>query len=117
MAEDEKKLMDSSSEEKTDDSSSEEDEKFLNETPTRKEVVNFITGVMEDKYMPTILGLISQLERSQKLNAILIETILLNKNVCTQEDLENATHGVLEAYKKELESQKTDSKSKTEEPK
>lgn len=61
-----------------------EDEQYMRGRPTRMEVANYVNALLEDKYMPMIQGQTS-------LGFMVIQAILIEKGICTGEEIEEIT--------------------------
>lgn len=61
-----------------------EDEQYMRGRPNRMEVVNYVNALLEDKYMPMIQGQTS-------LGFMVIQAILIEKGICTGEEIEEIT--------------------------
>lgn len=67
--------------------SQEELDAFLNETPTRGEVMNFVDGYMNEQVIPFLINLNN--DRINKLNGMIsiCQAILIDSGIITQEGL------------------------------
>lgn len=79
------------------------DEKYLQGKPTRLEVANYVNALLEQEYMPAIQNEIINNVNSMKLGIMILQGILVNKGICTGEEIEQLTNEFIENYKKELE--------------
>lgn len=61
-----------------------EDEQYMRGRPNRMEVANYVNALLEDKYMPMIQGQTS-------LGFMVIQAILIEKGICTSEEIEEIT--------------------------
>ena len=61
-----------------------EDEQYMRGRPNRMEVANYVNALLEDKYMPMIQGQTS-------LGFMVIQAILIEKGICTGEEIEEIT--------------------------
>lgn len=78
------------------------DEEFLNGTPTRHEVANYVNALFEEKYMPAIMKHFSQLECSVKLSITALQKILIQKGICTDTEIGETLNALVEEYKSEF---------------
>lgn len=88
-----KKLVELSKEDKA----AREDEDFMMKRPNRMEVANYVNSLLDQKYMPHIDGKLT----SVKLGLMIIQSILIDKGICTGEEIESITKDFLERYKSE----------------
>lgn len=73
-----------------------EDEQYMRGRPNRMEVANYVNALLEDKYMPMIQGQIS-------LGFMVIQAILIEKGICTGEEIEEFTKQFIEQRQKEAQ--------------
>lgn len=69
------------------------DERYMNGTPTRLEVANYVNALIEEHYMPHIQGLI-------QMSSMVLQGILIKKNVCTGDELKEITEEFVEEQKR-----------------
>ena len=91
---------------------SQEDAKFLRQHPTRAEMSNYINGVLTDKYIPAIAESMYKVEQSSRLGIMSLQAILVNKGICTGDELQQATQAIIKAAEDDSkeQSQKADTK-------
>lgn len=73
-----------------------EDEQYMKGRPTRLEVANYVNALMEEKYMPHLQGQTS-------LGFMVIQAILIEKGICTGEEIEEFTKQFVEQRQKEAQ--------------
>lgn len=76
------------------------DERYMNGTPTRLEVANYVNALMEEKYMPMFQSMV-------QMSAMVIQGILIEKSICTGEELEEITKQFMEEQEKRMAATKT----------
>lgn len=80
-----------------------EDEQYMRGKPTRMEVSNFVNSVMEEHYIPLLTN-------QMRLSAMVLQAILIDKDICTGEEIEEITKEFVkkqeEEMKKAVENQK-----------
>ena len=69
------------------------DERYMNGNPTRLEVANYVNALLEEHYMPHIQGLI-------QMSSMVLQAILIKKNVCTGDELKEITEEFVEEQKR-----------------
>lgn len=69
------------------------DEKYMSGHPTRAEVGNYVNALLEEHYMPRIQGLI-------QMSSMVLQAILIKKNVCTGEELKEITEEFVKEQKR-----------------
>ena len=73
-----------------------ENEQYLNGKPSRLEVANYVNSLLEEKYMPQIQGQTS-------LGFMVIQAILIEKGVCTGEEIEELTKKFIKQKQQEVQ--------------
>lgn len=73
-----------------------ENERYMQGRPTRLEVANYVNALLEDKYMPQIQGQTS-------LGFMVIQAILIEKGICTGEEIEEITKKFIEQRQQEAQ--------------
>ena len=76
------------------------DERYMNGHPTRLEVANYVNALMEEKYVPMFQSMI-------QMSAMVIQGILIEKSICTGEELETITKQFMEEQEKRMAATKT----------
>ena len=77
--------------------SEDEIKEFMQGNPTRLEVANYINSLLEEKYMPLIQEQINAL----KLGNMVTQALLLQKGICSGEDIENMISQLSKSLKEE----------------
>ena len=80
-----------------------EDEAFLKGRPTRAEVANYVNALLEEKYMPEILSHFNQTYQAMQLGFMTLQAILIQKEICTGEEIEKLTQEFIKQQQAELE--------------
>lgn len=75
-----------------------DDERYMQGRPTRLEVANYVNALLENKYMP-------QLQGQTSLGFMVIQAILIEKGICTGEEIEEITKRFIN--QRQQEAQKT----------
>lgn len=73
-----------------------DDKRYMQGRPTRLEVANYVNALMEEKYMP-------QLQGQTSLGFMVIQAILIEKGICTGEEIEEFTKQFIEQRQKEAQ--------------
>lgn len=81
----------------------EETEQFMKGRPNRAEVANYVNNLLEEKYMPEIQRLIGSVQNATQLGLMTIQAILVNKGICTGDEIQQVTKEFIQAQKDELE--------------
>lgn len=84
-----------------DDNVSPEDVKYLNGTPTRMEVANYVNSLLEEEYMPKLARAINANASSAKLGIMIMQAILIEKGICTGDEIEKLTTEFMERFTEE----------------
>lgn len=95
----------------------EETEQFMRGRPNRAEVANYVNALLEDKYMPEIQRLIGSVQNSTQLGFMTLQAILINKGICTGDEIQQVTKEFIQAQKDEMEKMKKKLQEKTSEVK
>lgn len=80
-----------------------EDEAYLKGRPNRAEVANYVNALLEEKYMPEIMNHFSQTYQSMQLGFMTLQAILVQKEICTGEEIEKLTQEFIKCQQAELE--------------
>lgn len=73
-----------------------ENERYMQGKPTRMEVANYVNALLEEKYMP-------QLQGQTSLGFMVIQAILIEKGICTGEEIEQMTKKFIEQRQQEAQ--------------
>lgn len=73
-----------------------DDERYMQGRPTRIEVANYVNALLEEKYMPQIQGQTS-------LGFMVIQAILIEKGICTGEEIEEITKKFIQQRQQEAQ--------------
>lgn len=95
----------------------EETEQFMKGRPNRAEVANYVNSLLEEKYMPEIQRLIGTVQNSTQLGFMTLQAILINKGICTGDEIQQVTKEFIQAQKAEMEKMKKKLQEKTSEVK
>lgn len=95
----------------------EETEQFMRGRPNRAEVANYVNALLEDKYMPEIQRLIGSVQNSTQLGFMTLQAILINKGICTGDEIQQVTKEFIQTQKDEMEKMKKKLQEKTSEVK
>lgn len=71
---------------------SKKDEAYLRGTPSRAEVANYVTSIIEQHYAPT-------LQAGFQLGIMVMQAILIKKGICTGEEIQEFTKSFVEEQK------------------
>lgn len=82
-----------------------ETEAYMKGRPSRVEVANYVNSILEEKYMPEILNQIETSQRAMQLGLMVLQSILINKNIAKPEEIEKITTEYVEKFKRDLKSQ------------
>lgn len=69
-----------------------EDKKYMEGKPNRIEIANYVNSLMENHYMPMITNYI-------QISSMVLQAILLEKNICTGEEIKKITEKFVEENK------------------
>lgn len=72
-----------------------DDERYMGGKPSRMEVANYVQAVMENHYIP-------QLYNQLQLGLMTIQAILIEKGICTGEEIEEITKEFLKRQQEEI---------------
>lgn len=75
----------------------EKNEIYLRGKPSRMEVSSYVNNLLENKYMP----MISENVNALKLGNMVLQSILIQKGICTKEEIENMVKQFVEISKQE----------------
>lgn len=92
-----------------------EDEAYLRGRPNREEVANYVNSLMENHYMPSIMGHFSNTQQAMQLGFMVIQAILIQKGICTKEEISEMTQEFINIQKKEQEKEDKENKEDTQE--
>lgn len=85
------------------DKQREEDEAFMRGTPNRMEVASYVNALLEEHYLPEIQKMIAQVQQSTQLGFMTLQAILINKKICSGEEIQQITQEFIRVQKDELE--------------
>ena len=83
--------MDTINKAKVDEPISEKDKEYLQGTPTRMEVANYVNTLIEQHWFPRLV-------HQTQLGMMVLQGILLKKNVCTPEEIKEITEEFIKEY-------------------
>ena len=63
---------------------SSKDKKWLNERPTRLEVINYVNSLWEHNHFPVVTSYI-------QMSSMILQAILIDKGVCTGDEIKDIT--------------------------
>ena len=76
-----------------------EDKKYMEGKPTRIEIANYVTNLMDNHYMPMITNYI-------QMSSMVLQGILLKKEICTGDEIKEITEEfVKESHRRQKETQ------------
>lgn len=78
-----------------------EDERYLAGKPNRTEVANYVNALMEKHYIPSIMNNFSSTHQAMQLGFMVIQAILIQKGVCTTEEISEMTQEFVKIQQKE----------------
>lgn len=87
------------------DNISSEDKKWLNERPTRMEIINYVNSLWEHHHLPTITNYI-------QISSMVIQAILIDKGICTGDEIKDITEKFIAEQQRRMSP--TDESSNTE---
>lgn len=87
------------------DNISSEDKKWLNERPTRMEIINYVNALWEHHHLPTITNYI-------QISSMVIQAILIDKGICTGDEIKDITEKFIAEQQRRMSP--TDKSSNTE---
>ena len=76
----------------------EEDEAYMRGRPNRMEVANYVNALLEEKYIPEI----KKLQQSIQLGIMVTQAILIQKNICTGEEIKAITKEFIKTQEQQL---------------
>lgn len=82
-----------------------DDESYLKGRPNRLEVANYVNSLLENEYLPRILNTI-------RISAMVLQSILIEKGICTGEEIESITKEFVERQEQEIANQSKESEQK-----
>ena len=71
---------------------SKKDEAYLRGTPSRMEVANYVTSIIEQHYIPSV-------QKGFQLGIMVMQAILIKKGICTGEEIQEFTKSFIEEQK------------------
>lgn len=80
-----------------------EDERFMQGKATRAEVANYVNSLLEQHYMPMIERMINDNISAAKLGIMIVQALLVDKGICTGDEIEQFTKSFIEQRKAEVE--------------
>lgn len=88
------------------------DQKYLNGTPTRMEVANYVNALNEEKVLPEIKKLIMAVNAHASLSNQVILGLLIKKGICTEEEVKQMTEDLVKEATKAQDEKKTENETK-----
>ena len=82
---------------------SSEDERYMKEKPSRYEVASYVNSLMEKHYLPLVTNYI-------QMSSMVIQAILLEKGICTGEEIKKMTEQFVAEQQKRIEEQQREQK-------
>lgn len=79
----------------------EENERYMAGKPSRLEVANYVNAMLEKNYMPLIAALTNQV----KLSTMVLQGVLIDKGVCTGEEIKEITEEFQKRQQEEIQKQ------------
>lgn len=79
----------------------EENERYMAGKPSRLEVANYVNAMLEKNYLP----LIATLENHLKLSTMVLQGVLIDKGVCTGEEIKEITEEFQKRQQEEIQKQ------------
>lgn len=79
----------------------EENERYMAGKPSRLEVANYVNAMLEKNYMPLIASLTNQV----KLSTMVLQGVLIDKGVCTGEEIKEITEEFQKRQQEEIQKQ------------
>lgn len=79
----------------------EENERYMAGKPSRLEVSNYVNAMLEKNYMPLIVSLTNQV----KLSTMVLQGVLIDKGVCTGEEIKEITEEFQKRQQEEIQKQ------------
>ena len=83
----------------------EENENYMKGRPSRVEVANYVNSILEQKFVPAIMAEINNYQKSVQLGFMALQAILINKGVCTGEEIEEVTKQFIKQHEDALKEQ------------
>ena len=77
------------------------EEKFFQENPNRMEVANYVNGLLEEKYFPQFNNSLLSIQQAMTLGFMTLQAILVNKGICTEEEIKEFTQEFIKIQAKE----------------
>ena len=74
---------------------SKSDEAYLRGTPTRMEVANYVTSLIENHYAPA-------LQAGFQLGIMVVQALLIKKGICTGEEIEEFTKDFMKEHQERM---------------
>lgn len=81
-------------------------EKFLNQKPTRKEVGDFLSNIIDQQVVPRLIDEIQKASNMNRIAVLALQALLVQKSVITTDELQGVISNILEEIKKEVEENK-----------
>lgn len=85
-----------------------DNELYMQGRPTRLEVANYVNSLLENQYSPQIHG-------AMTLGFMVLQAILIDKGICTGQEIEDLTKQFIQQRQQEKEAENAQDKSETEE--
>lgn len=83
----------------------EENENYMKGRPSRAEVANYVNSLLEQKFVPAIMTEINNYQKSVQLGFMALQAILINKGICTGEEIEEVTKQFIKQHEDALKEQ------------
>lgn len=80
----------------------EENENYMKGRPSRVEVANYVNSILEQKFVPAIMAEINNYQKSVQLGFMALQAILINKGICTGEEIEEVTKQFIKQHEDAL---------------
>ena len=97
--------MNSNENKHIDDELNKEDIEYMDGTPSRLEVANYVNTLLEEHYIP----LIQKISNGNRLSVMVLQSILLTKGVISQDELQAVTNEFVKLAKEDIDKNTKDS--------
>lgn len=81
-------------------------EKFLNQKPSRKEVGDFLSNIIEQQVVPRLIDEIQKASNMNRIAVLALQALLVKKSIITTNELQGVITDILEEIKKEVDESK-----------
>lgn len=88
------------------------DQQYLNGTPTRMEVANYVNALIEEKVIPELKKLIMTVNAHASLSNQVVLGLLIKKGICTEEEVKQMTEDLVKEATKAQDEKKTENETK-----